>query len=107
MGLVGVALGTLLAQLVTFLWYAEWVAVKRFKIRIGEHIRQAVVPGLLVGVLCVGVWFLCNVLTDGVERSVWRVGIALALSGALTAACLWVAVFHVPGVKRDAESGGI
>ena len=107
MGLVGVALGTLLAQLATFLWYAEWVAVKRFKIRIGEHIRQAVVPGLLVGVLCVGVWFLCDVLTDGVERSVWRVGIALALSGGLTAACLWVAVFHVPDVKRDAESGRV
>ncbi|MHB8735603.1 MAG: hypothetical protein ACYC6M_09905 [Terriglobales bacterium] len=65
LGLLGVALGTLTAQLLTNNWYVPHVTFKRLGLQWGEYLRAAVVP--LLGVTCV--WLLQNALLRYLTRS--------------------------------------
>ena len=55
-GLIGVTLGTLIAQVTTNNWYAPWYTLRLFNIRFSDHLRGVVFPvlGLAMVVLCVG-----------------------------------------------------
>ena len=55
-GLIGVALGTMLAQVFTNNWYAPYYTLRLYRIRFVEHLRGVVAPacGLLVVTLGAG-----------------------------------------------------
>jgi O-antigen/teichoic acid export membrane protein len=57
-GLVGVVLGTLLAQILTNHWYVPWYAMHQFAIRPRDHMRNVIMPlaGLIVLVAGTGIW---------------------------------------------------
>jgi O-antigen/teichoic acid export membrane protein len=46
-GLIGVALGTFLAQLVTNNWYCPWYTMRCFHLSLRDHLRTIVAPTLL------------------------------------------------------------
>ena len=58
MGLLGVALGTLLASLCTSAWLIPMLACKYIELPIMLYIRQSLLPPLGVGVAAVGVILL-------------------------------------------------
>jgi O-antigen/teichoic acid export membrane protein len=49
-GVIGVVIGTMLAQVTTNNWYAPWYTLRHFKIRFSEHLRTILLPvsGLLI-----------------------------------------------------------
>lgn len=53
LGLWGVALGTLIAQMLTNNWYAPYVTLKHFGVPVGAHVRTVLMPmlALLAGLL--------------------------------------------------------
>jgi O-antigen/teichoic acid export membrane protein len=56
-GLIGVAMGTLCAQLVTNSWYVPWYTMRQFHMGFADHLRRVVLPVLTVLVLTLGVGY--------------------------------------------------
>lgn len=63
MGILGVALGTLLAQLMTNNWYVPFYVLRRFRIPLREHLRGVVGPVLLLLALTLGAGTVTRMLT--------------------------------------------
>lgn len=51
-GLLGVALGTLIAQLSTNNWYVPWYALRHFKISLGRYMQEALLPIMYFSGIC-------------------------------------------------------
>jgi O-antigen/teichoic acid export membrane protein len=56
-GLVGIAMGTLCAQLMTNSWYVPWYTMKQFQMGYRDHLRRVVLPVLMVLILTLGVGY--------------------------------------------------
>lgn len=79
LGLLGVALGTLCAQLVTNNWYVPFYTMRHFGIRIAEHAAQVLIPigRLIIAVATVAA--LCRLATSGASDLVAIVVAALCI----------------------------
>ena len=62
-GLIGVACGTLFAQVLTNNWYCPWYTMKLFDIPIREHLRQIILPVVGYLLLMVGVGLSVRICT--------------------------------------------
>ena len=85
-GLLGVALGTLFAQLVTNNWYVPLYAMRLFRIRFAEHFRAIVAPIVLLAAITLGVGFLTRSLSLSLPPlAVVALGaVAVGLAGAFS-----------------------
>ncbi len=52
LGLLGVALGTMIAQILTNNWYVPYVALKHFKIPVWFYIKHTIFPMAILFILC-------------------------------------------------------
>ncbi len=64
LGILGVALGTLLAQITTNNWYVPFYVLRQFEIPLGEHLRRVVGPELLLLLITLGVGTCARMLTE-------------------------------------------
>ena len=63
MGVIGVALGTLLAQMSTNNWYVPMYVLRQFQIPLWEHFRDVVLPVVMLLVVTLGTGAAIRVLT--------------------------------------------
>lgn len=98
MGLWGVALGTLIAQVLTNNWYAPYVTLKYFGIPFASHFRTVLAPivGLLAILMCTN--YLLKYALDGIQTLVAITG-SLLVSG-----MIWVVMLYV--LMLSAEERG-
>lgn len=88
LGLTGLALSTLLAQGLTNYWFMVYRPLARLRVNFGRHVREVLVPCLLIFVVALGIGSWMNeVLRD--QRPLLRVGMVSAVSGILLGASLW------------------
>ena len=64
-GLLGVVLGTMLAQILTNHWYVPWYTMRLFHIRLAEQARHVLLPAALLLAVLLGINFAARVLTSG------------------------------------------
>ncbi|BCK88816.1 hypothetical protein MIZ01_2622 [Sideroxyarcus emersonii] len=65
LGLWGVALGTLIAQILTNNWYAPYIALKHFGIPFGSHFKSVLTPTFILLLVLLGANFeMKQLLTD-------------------------------------------
>lgn len=87
-GLTGLALSTLLAQGLTNYWFMVYRPVNRLRIDFGRHIREVLVPCLLIFLVALGLGFWVNdALRD--QRPLLRVGTVSGVAGLLLGTSLW------------------
>lgn len=86
--LLGVALGTLLAQLLTTYWYTNYRGFERLRIAVGDHLRLVLLPcaGIFAVVFC-GDGLLLRLV--GSAPAPVRVAASAALTGAAFGAGCW------------------
>ena len=102
LGLWGVALGTLLAQLLTNNWYAPCVTLRHFGVPLTKHIKTVLIPmfGLLAGLLTINIWLRHLLLGYG---DLMAVSISLCVSG-LIAVAVASALMLTTGEQRIIKS---
>jgi O-antigen/teichoic acid export membrane protein len=86
-GLLGVALGTMLAQLLTNNWFAPMYTLRAFSISLMRYGREVILPAILTGGLLYGVAHLARVLVHD-----WS-ALASITVVTLAATCASLAVF--------------
>jgi hypothetical protein len=62
LGLFGVALGTMCAQIITNNWYVPFYTMRQFHISFISHLRSVLIPILSLIVLLLGVGYGCRIL---------------------------------------------
>lgn len=62
-GVLGVALGTLLAQMLTNNWYVPYYALRQFRVPFAQHLRRVILPTLLVLAVTLAVGWIARVAT--------------------------------------------
>lgn len=91
LGLWGVALGTLIAQLMSNNWYAPYVALKHFGISFGEHIKSVLIPTfMLLVVLLVTNFAMKQFLIDLNNFNLLTIAFALSMLIATLVSYLFV-----------------
>ncbi|HED39318.1 MAG TPA: hypothetical protein ENJ13_02685 [Chromatiales bacterium] len=71
-GLYGVALGTLIAQLLTNNWYVVYLSLKRLNITLMQYMKSMLIPVLLVFILLYSVGMLINWILSQSIGDGWR-----------------------------------
>jgi O-antigen/teichoic acid export membrane protein len=61
-GLLGVALGTMCAQVITNNWYVPWYTMRQFHLKLSDHLRRIVAPILVLLVIALSVGYSVRVL---------------------------------------------
>jgi O-antigen/teichoic acid export membrane protein len=93
LGVLGVVLGTLIAQLVTNDWYVPYYTLRHFQEKVSEHLRSVVAPMLAFGLAMLAVGYAARRLTMGLPNvvacsmglaSTVGIGAAIFVSIALT-----------------------
>lgn len=92
-GLIGIVLGTLIAQLATNHWFMVYRGLRRLRMSLRQHVRQVLLPvGVLFLVTFGSVW-LVELAMSGFQ--LWAiVGAGCAVSGTLLLIVLWVLVLE-------------
>jgi O-antigen/teichoic acid export membrane protein len=102
LGLLGVALGTMLAQLLTNNWYAVYRPLVRLQLRARDYFRQVIV--LWAAVLAVsygGSWLTKHYLVSSGIRGMWPIVIACAaVCGSVLLAAFWSCILDRSHRKR-------
>jgi O-antigen/teichoic acid export membrane protein len=90
LGLFGVALSLLIAQLLTNHWYLVYRPMVRLRISGRDYLRRVILLWLLTlgSTLAAGYFLVERLRTAGVAR-IWLVLIGLGISGAVLGAALW------------------
>jgi O-antigen/teichoic acid export membrane protein len=90
LGLFGVALSLLIAQLLTNHWYLVYRPMIRLRISGRDYLRRVILLWLLTlgSTLAAGYFLVERLRTAGVAR-IWLVLIGLGISGAVLGAALW------------------
>lgn len=87
-GLIGLAAGTLAAQLLTAHWYVPFRGLRRLQMGLRSYLGLVFTPCALVFALALGLSFLAVALAGSVPD--WaRLAIASAVSGIILAAAAW------------------
>jgi hypothetical protein len=98
LGLWGVALGTMIAQMLTNNWYVPALTLRHFAISKGSYARSVAGPILCMLIVCVG-WNIAISRLPGTESA------ALNLAGAfILSTALGVAVFYGAIITTDERS---
>lgn len=97
LGLLGVALSTMIAQILTNHWYGVYRPFVRLKINPREYFRRVVLLWLITlgGTVGIG-WILTRQLRESGFSAFWQVGVALAIAGLALCGALWCAVIEPP-----------
>jgi len=91
-GLIGIALGTLIAELLTNHWYMSYRGLRRLRMSLREHSRYILAPVCLLFVLTFGL--VRGVVAALATEADWRIVVAGVLAaGCVLAAAIWVFVF--------------
>ncbi len=85
-GLLGVALGTMIAQLTTNNWYAVVRGFRRLGIPLMKHLRLVIAPVLAIFILGISAGMLMK--TQGPSGPWWQLGLPLVFDGAVLAIIL-------------------
>ncbi len=72
LGLYGVALGTLIAQLLTNNWYVVYLSLKRLNITLMQYVNNMLIPVLLIFILLYSVGMLINWILSQSMGDGWR-----------------------------------
>lgn len=114
-GLLGVALGTFIAQLLTNNWYAPYVSLRMFEIRFSRYLIKYLAPMavLLCAMLSMNYWLLGRVAGDG---PLWVIVRSFPLSMAVGGCLVMFVVLDraergriaalVPGLRRRKKGKG-
>jgi O-antigen/teichoic acid export membrane protein len=98
-GLIGIALGTLIAQLATNHWFMVFRGLRRLRMSLREHAKQVLLPvGVLFIVTTVAVWLVVRVLSGFPLLLV--VGAGCVMSGTLLLIALWALVLEADQRRR-------
>ena len=95
--LLGCALGTLLAQMLTTNWFIPRSALRRLRIPVRRYAEQVLLPGGAVfGTVYLAVWSATRAIPA--ERALDRVAVGAVAGGVALALCFWAVVLE-PGVR--------
>jgi O-antigen/teichoic acid export membrane protein len=98
-GLLGIALGTLLAQLATNHWFMVFRGLRRLRMSLRQHVKQVLLPvGVLFVVTIGAVWLVVRVLSGFPLLLV--VGAGCVMSGTLLLIALWALVLEADQRRR-------
>jgi O-antigen/teichoic acid export membrane protein len=91
-GLIGIALGTLVAEMFTNNWYMSYRGLRRLRVSLREHLQYVLVPVFALFVLTFG---LVRALATALAAEAdWRIVVAGIIgSGCVLAAAIWLFVF--------------
>lgn len=98
-GLLGIALGTLIAQLLTNNWFMTYRGLRRLRMSLREHFKTVLMPVLVVFVLVFG----CNITALHVtpfESPLMRSLLAGLITAVFLTASCWILVFSKPERTR-------
>ncbi len=70
LGLLGIVLGTMLAQILTNHWYVPWYTIRLFGISLSQHVRGVLLPASTMLVILLGMNAFVRVLTRGMSNLV-------------------------------------
>jgi len=84
-GLLGVAMATMFAQLLTYNWYGSWRGLRRLKMSIRDHFKKVVLPLVLFFACSLGVAWLMRWSTSAIPYRIVRVSAVAAGTGLLAA----------------------
>jgi O-antigen/teichoic acid export membrane protein len=88
LGLMGLALSTLVAQVLTNDWFMVYRSMKRLGVNFGEHVKEVLAPALVTFLAALGLGLVLNALLC--EQPVaLRVGMVSVLAGLLLAGSVW------------------
>lgn len=92
LGLIGVVLGTLMAQVVTNNWYVPYYTMRLFRISIAEHARTVILPVMCLIAIMLSTGVLVRLLTAGLSNLFSSsVGcLAIAIAGAISFGVLMI-----------------
>jgi len=91
-GLLGVALGTFLAQLCTSNWYVVYRGLRRLRMSLVAHVQQVVVPLAFVFVSTLSTTWLAVRYAVPNESDLGRVLVGALVAGSALALTLWFLV---------------
>jgi O-antigen/teichoic acid export membrane protein len=92
-GLIGIALGTLIAQLATNYWFMVYRGLRRLRMSLRQHVKQVLVPVAILFVVTTGLVWLAKALLSNYSALI-IVGTGCLVSGALLVMALWVMVLE-------------
>lgn len=91
-GLLGVALGTMLAQMLTNNWYAVYRGLWRLQMPLRQYLSRVLLPALLIFVLALFAAASGKTLLGKDIHEAWVLAAGIATTGAVCAAALWFLV---------------
>jgi O-antigen/teichoic acid export membrane protein len=94
-GLCGLAVSTLLAQGLTTDWFMVYRSAKRLGVKTIDHVREVLLPCLLVFVLCLFGSKVADTLLQGHHTGI-RVPIVSGVAGLILLAALWRIILNEP-----------
>lgn len=98
LGLLGVALGTMLAQLLTNNWYTSYRGLKRLRMPLLDHGRDTVLPILLLFVAALALGYLALAALPSTSAAWVRLLVGVSSVVGLFLAVTWV--FVLEGAER-------
>jgi O-antigen/teichoic acid export membrane protein len=83
-GLIGVVLGTMIAQLATNNWYVPWYTMRLFHMSLAKHLRYVVFPVMSLAAIMVSIELITRYLTRDLSNvySVLIAGFSTIVAGA-------------------------
>lgn len=88
-GVAGVAVSTLLAQLLTNNWYGVWTGLSRFNISLQQYFREVIFPVMLTGVVALTFGYGIMHIVNSSIPHVWRILPILLVCAAVLSAAIW------------------
>jgi len=100
-GLMGIALGTMLAQMLTNNWYAVYRGLWRLQMPLQQYVGRVLLPVLVIFLLAVTIALGSKMLLGTKVHPAWIVGSGVFSTGTVCIAGLWIVL--VDKAQREAS----
>ncbi|MGB4346452.1 MAG: lipopolysaccharide biosynthesis protein [Burkholderiaceae bacterium] len=99
-GLMGVALGTMLAQILTNNWYAVYRGLWRLQLPLRQYFYSVLLPVLMIFALAVFTAAIGKALLGNDAHAAWVLAVGIAITGSVCAGALWFLVLEATQRQR-------
>ncbi len=93
-GLLGVAIGTLLAQLLTNNWFVTYRGLRRLKMSLMTYLLNTIVPIVLVFCIAFGSAWLGLQIFSPISSDLFKILVVLSITGIVFAFTIWILVLN-------------